>query len=47
MTDEEILSKLRTIVTVGDPNRKYTKMEQIGQGASGKVCGRKENTKHK
>jgi len=37
MTDEEILSKLRTIVTVGDPNRKYTKMEQIGQGASGKV----------
>ena len=24
-------------MTVGDPNRKYTKMEQIGQGASGKV----------
>ena len=37
MTDEEILSRLRSIVTVGDPNRKYTKMEQIGQGASGKV----------
>ena len=37
MTDEEILEKLRTIVTVGDPNRKYTKMEKIGQGASGTV----------
>lgn len=32
MTDEEILEKLRTIVSVGDPNRKYTKMEKIGQG---------------
>ncbi len=32
MSDEEILEKLRTIVTVGDPNRKYTKMEKIGQG---------------
>jgi len=37
MTDEEILSRLRQIVTVGDPNRKYTKMEKIGQGASGTV----------
>ncbi|XP_013382835.1 serine/threonine-protein kinase PAK 1 isoform X2 [Lingula anatina] len=37
MTDEEILEKLRTIVTVGDPIRKYTKMEKIGQGASGTV----------
>lgn len=37
MTDEEILAKLRQIVTVGDPNRKYTKMEKIGQGASGTV----------
>ncbi|KAF9415197.1 hypothetical protein HW555_007073 [Spodoptera exigua] len=37
MTDEEILEKLRTIVSVGDPNRKYTKMEKIGQGASGIV----------
>jgi hypothetical protein len=32
MTDEEILEKLRTIVSVGDPTRKYTKMEKIGQG---------------
>jgi hypothetical protein len=32
MTDEEILDKLRTIVSVGDPTRKYTRMEKIGQG---------------
>jgi len=37
MSDEEILEKLRTIVSVGDPNRKYTKLEKIGQGASGTV----------
>lgn len=37
LTDDEILDRLRTIVTVGDPNRKYTKMEKIGQGASGTV----------
>ncbi|KAK5646702.1 hypothetical protein RI129_005166 [Pyrocoelia pectoralis] len=37
MTDDEILEKLRSIVSVGDPNRKYAKMEKIGQGASGTV----------
>jgi len=37
MSDEEILEKLRTIVSIGDPNRKYTKLEKIGQGASGTV----------
>ncbi|XP_076435822.1 LOW QUALITY PROTEIN: serine/threonine-protein kinase PAK 3-like [Babylonia areolata] len=37
MTDAEILEKLRTIVSIGDPNRKYTKMEKIGQGATGTV----------
>ncbi|CAB4068382.1 Serine/threonine-protein kinase PAK 3,Serine/threonine-protein kinase pakD,Serine/threonine-protein kinase MST20 [Pyricularia oryzae 70-15],Serine/threonine-protein kinase TAO2,Serine/threonine-protein kinase 25,Serine/threonine-protein kinase max-2,Germinal center kinase 1,Serine/threonine-protein kinase pak-1,Serine/threonine-protein kinase PAK 5,Serine/threonine-protein kinase svkA,Mitogen-activated protein kinase kinase kinase kinase 2,Serine/threonine-protein kinase 26,Mitogen-activated protein kinase len=37
MSDEEILDRLKQIVTVGDPNRKYTKMEKIGQGASGTV----------
>jgi DNA primase len=31
MTDEEIIEKLRTIVTIGDPNRKYTKMEKKGK----------------
>ncbi|XP_068734129.1 serine/threonine-protein kinase PAK 3-like isoform X1 [Montipora capricornis] len=37
MSDEEIHSRLRTIVSVGDPKRKYTKFEKIGQGASGTV----------
>ena len=37
MSDKEILEKLGTIVSVGDPNRKYTKLEKIGQGVSGIV----------
>ncbi|KAM9227043.1 LOW QUALITY PROTEIN: serine/threonine-protein kinase PAK 3-like [Leptosomus discolor] len=37
MTDEEILEKLRSIVSVGDPKKKYTGFEKIGQGASGTV----------
>nr|XP_033802451.1 serine/threonine-protein kinase PAK 3 isoform X1 [Geotrypetes seraphini]XP_033802452.1 serine/threonine-protein kinase PAK 3 isoform X1 [Geotrypetes seraphini]XP_033802453.1 serine/threonine-protein kinase PAK 3 isoform X1 [Geotrypetes seraphini] len=37
MTDEEILEKLRSIVSVGDPKKKYTRFEKIGQGASGIV----------
>ncbi|XP_020913458.1 serine/threonine-protein kinase PAK 3 isoform X3 [Exaiptasia diaphana] len=37
MSDEEILCRLRTIVSIGDPKRKYTKFEKIGQGASGTV----------
>lgn len=32
MSDDEILEKLRSIVSVGDPNRKYVKLEKIGQG---------------
>lgn len=32
MSDEEILEKLRSIVSVGDPTRKYVKLEKIGQG---------------
>ncbi|XP_078613967.1 serine/threonine-protein kinase PAK 2-like isoform X15 [Branchiostoma floridae x Branchiostoma japonicum] len=36
-TDEEILEKLRSIVSVGDPKRKYNRFEKIGQGASGTV----------
>lgn len=32
MSDEEVFSKLRQIVSIGDPNRKYTKIERIGQG---------------
>uniref|UniRef100_A0A671VBF1 non-specific serine/threonine protein kinase n=1 Tax=Sparus aurata TaxID=8175 RepID=A0A671VBF1_SPAAU len=37
MTDEEIMDKLRTIVSIGDPKKKYTRYEKIGQGASGTV----------
>ncbi|KAM9227045.1 LOW QUALITY PROTEIN: serine/threonine-protein kinase PAK 3-like [Leptosomus discolor] len=37
MTDEEILEKLRSIVSVGDPKKKYTGFEKIGQGGSGTV----------
>lgn len=37
MSDEEIMERLKAIVTIGDPNRKYTRMEKIGQGASGTV----------
>ncbi|XP_069496083.1 serine/threonine-protein kinase PAK 1 [Ambystoma mexicanum] len=37
MSDEEILEKLRSIVSVGDPKKKYTQFEKIGQGASGTV----------
>ncbi|XP_054242269.1 serine/threonine-protein kinase PAK 2 isoform X6 [Indicator indicator] len=34
MSDEEIMEKLRSI---GDPKKKYTRYEKIGQGASGTV----------
>ncbi|VDK47819.1 unnamed protein product [Anisakis simplex] len=37
MTDAEVLAKLRTIVTIGNPDRKYQKVEKIGSGASGSV----------
>uniref|UniRef100_W5MHR1 non-specific serine/threonine protein kinase n=1 Tax=Lepisosteus oculatus TaxID=7918 RepID=W5MHR1_LEPOC len=45
MSDEEILEKLNglrspstgSIVSVGDPKKKYTRFEKIGQGASGTV----------
>lgn len=32
MSDEEIIEKLRQIVSLGDPNRKYEKIDKIGQG---------------
>ncbi|XP_069831723.1 serine/threonine-protein kinase PAK 2 [Dendropsophus ebraccatus] len=37
MSDDEIMEKLRTIVSIGDPKKKYTRYEKIGQGASGTV----------
>lgn len=30
--DDEVVEVLRSIVSVGDPKRKYTKMEEIGRG---------------
>ena len=32
MSDEEVYTRLKNIVSVGDPHRKYTKFEKIGQG---------------
>ncbi|XP_010140084.1 PREDICTED: serine/threonine-protein kinase PAK 2 isoform X2 [Buceros rhinoceros silvestris] len=37
MSDDEIMEKLHTIVSIGDPKKKYTRYEKIGQGASGTV----------
>ncbi|GFY17235.1 hypothetical protein TNCV_1090111 [Trichonephila clavipes] len=37
LSEDEIMDKIRSIVSVGDPNRRYTKMERIGVGASGTV----------
>ncbi|EHB04252.1 Serine/threonine-protein kinase PAK 2 [Heterocephalus glaber] len=37
MTDEEIMEKLRTTVSISDPKNKYGRYEKIGQGASGTV----------
>lgn len=32
LSEDEIMDKIRSIVSVGDPNRRYTKMERIGVG---------------
>jgi hypothetical protein len=32
MSDAEVMQRLRTIVTIGDPDRKYQKLEKIGSG---------------
>ena len=37
MNDHEVIDRLKSIVTIGDPKRKYTCMEEIGKGASGTV----------
>ncbi|KAL6040411.1 hypothetical protein STEG23_015192 [Scotinomys teguina] len=37
MTDEEIMEKSGTIVSIGDSKKKYTRYEKIGQGASDTV----------
>jgi len=37
MSDEEVYSRLRKIVSIGDPDLKYRNFKKIGQGASGVV----------
>ncbi|KAM3830317.1 serine/threonine-protein kinase PAK 2-like [Vipera latastei] len=37
MSDKEVAEKLQTIVSVGDPKKKYTRYGKIGQGASATV----------
>ncbi|GMT32358.1 hypothetical protein PFISCL1PPCAC_23655 [Pristionchus fissidentatus] len=37
MTDAQVITKLRSIVSIGNPDRKYKKEEKIGSGASGCV----------
>ena len=37
LTDAEVLSKLKTIVSIGNPDKRYQKLEKIGSGASGSV----------
>lgn len=32
ISDSEVLAKLRTIVTIGNPDRKYQKVDKIGFG---------------
>ncbi|KFM76380.1 Serine/threonine-protein kinase PAK 3, partial [Stegodyphus mimosarum] len=44
ITDEEIVERLKAIVSIDDPNKKYAKMEKIGQGASGTVYTAKERS---
>ncbi|XP_076315911.1 serine/threonine-protein kinase PAK 3-like [Tachypleus tridentatus] len=37
LTDKEIMIKLRSIVSQGNPNMKYRKISEIGHGASGTI----------
>jgi len=37
MTEAQIMEKLRTVVSRGDPSSLYSKIKKIGQGASGSV----------
>nr|XP_042912708.1 serine/threonine-protein kinase Pak [Parasteatoda tepidariorum] len=37
LSEAELVEKIKSLVSVGDPNRRYTKMERIGIGASGTV----------
>ncbi|XP_062522142.1 serine/threonine-protein kinase PAK 1-like [Corticium candelabrum] len=37
VSDEQILIRLKQVVSIGDPKKRYTKFEKIGQGAAGTV----------
>jgi protein-serine/threonine kinase len=37
MTESQIMQRLKSLVTSGDPNRSFEKIKKIGQGASGSV----------
>jgi hypothetical protein len=37
LTEAQIMEKLRSVVSSGDPNTSYTKIKKVGQGASGSV----------
>ncbi|TGZ77856.1 Pkinase-domain-containing protein [Ascodesmis nigricans] len=37
MTESQVMDKLRSVVSSGDPNQSYAKLKKVGQGASGSV----------
>ncbi|KAH7047908.1 kinase-like domain-containing protein [Linnemannia elongata] len=37
MTEAQVMEKLRSVVSCGDPNTLYSKIKKVGQGASGSV----------
>jgi hypothetical protein len=43
MTEAQVMEKLRSVVSNGDPNQSYTKIKKVGQGASGSVYVAKVN----
>ncbi|KAI8799360.1 kinase-like domain-containing protein [Cladochytrium replicatum] len=43
MTDAQVMDKLRSVVSKGDPTTMYTKIKKVGQGASGSVYFAKDN----
>lgn len=44
MSEQQVMDKLRSVVSPGDPNQSYTKIKKVGQGASGSVYVAKINT---
>ena len=44
MNEAQVMEKLRSVVSPGDPNSSYTKIKKVGQGASGSVYVAKVNS---